>query len=111
MPWVSADTVDVVDAVFQKYAGSLDSSVLTRHYHTVANADGNGGLYDLRMYINDPATQEYLCSLNADCGGFVADGWWVAHSGITAVPMGSSSAMLDHGKGAVSRHVVFTSGA
>ena len=80
--------------------------MLTRHYHTVANADGNGGLYDLRMYINDPATQEYLCSLNADCGGFVADGWWVAHSGITAVPMGSSSAMLDHGKGFVSSFVL-----
>jgi hypothetical protein len=73
---MDADTVTVIDALFNKYAGSVDPSRLQQGYSIVADSDGNGGLGgNLRMNINDAAVQEFLCDTFPLCGGFVADGW------------------------------------
>lgn len=63
--------------MFTKYAGSNAMSSLAKDYSVFPNSDGQGGLWgNMRMQIRDPAVQEWLCTINSACGGFVADGWY-----------------------------------
>ena len=66
----ATDAITVIDSMFQQYVSDP-----TMQFTPVANSDGQGNMWGvLRANIALPGLLQYLCSINTECGGIIANG-------------------------------------
>lgn len=67
-----AGVIDVVDGLYEYYMVAP-----TAGFTVSNNTDGYGNMWvDIRAEVDVPGILQYLCSINTECGGINANGWY-----------------------------------